>query len=122
MSQLIIKPRKSIVCLAHPLLAPYKIPIWLHSYLYITGPSYRYVHAGQGQGWGWMDAEQQAESVYCRLTSVLLDLETDLMIVGLGEEVTHRLGKQLLITNHQMSKSLLDTCPASDITSDTREF
>ena len=75
-----------------------------------------------GQGWGWMDAEQQAESVYCRLTSALLDLETELLIVGLGEEVDHSSGRQLLITNHHLTKSLLDTCPASDITSDTRGF
>ena len=75
-----------------------------------------------GQGWGWMNSEQQAESVYCRLTSALLDLEIDLLIVGLGEEVTHSCGRQLLITNHHLGKSLLDTCPASDITLDTRGF
>ena len=75
-----------------------------------------------GQGWGWMDADQQAESVYCRITSVLLDLETDLLIVALGEQVVDNLGRQLVVTSNHLAKTLLDTCPASDTNPDTRGF
>ena len=85
-------------------------------------PKFHKLEDWMGQGWGWMDSEQQAESVYCRLTSALLDLETDLLIVALGEEMTHLCGKELMITNHHLGKSLLDTCPASDTTLDTRGF
>ena len=75
-----------------------------------------------GQGWGWMDADQQAESVYCRITSALLDLETDLLIVALGEQVVDNLGRKLVVTSNHLAKTLLDTCPASDTNSDSRGF